>query len=44
MNNIDKARLLLSNLTASNVTDYDLDMLRELLGGHEPTVVRGDYK
>ena len=44
MNNIDKARSLLSGLTADNVTDNDLDTLRELLGGHEPIVVRGDFK
>lgn len=43
-NNILKAISLLSNLTVDNVTDNDLDTLRELLGAHQQTVVRGDYK
>ena len=42
--NILKAISLLSALTADNVTDNDLDTIRELLGEPQPTVVRGDFK
>ena len=42
--NILKAISLLSDLAVNNVTDNDLDTLRELLGSHQQTVVRGDYK
>ena len=42
--NILKAISLLSVLTADNVTDNDLDTIRELLGAPRLTVVRGDYK
>lgn len=42
--NILKAISLLSDLTVDNVTDNDLDTLRELLGAHRQIVVRGEYK
>lgn len=42
--NILKAISLLSDLAVNNITDNDLDTLRELLGAHQQTVVRGDYK
>ena len=42
--NILKAISLLSDLSVNDITDNDLDTLRELLGAHQQTVVRGDYK
>ena len=42
--NILKAISLLSDLAVDNITDNDLDTIRELLGAHQQTVVRGDYK
>ena len=42
--NILKAISLLTDLAVNNITDNDLDTLRELLGAHQQTVVRGDYK
>ena len=42
--NILKAISLLSDLAVDNITDNDLDTLRELLGAHQQTVVRGEYK
>lgn len=42
--NILKAISLLSDLSVNNITDNDLNTLRELLGAHQQTVVRGDYK
>ena len=42
--NILKAISLLSDLAVDNITDNDLDTIRELLGAHQQTVVRGEYK
>ena len=42
--NILKAISLLSDLAVNNITDNDLDTLRELLGAPRLTVVRGEYK